>query len=268
MKVHIFIFTCERDADILKYCLLSLHELKKRLNEPDRLKVTLVFDKSERQPESSVYALAGMGVDDIRYSTFARKGNLNGSECVAGMLTTMVDYSADDTYWLCQLDSDCILQDFNYFKAIKGELGGEALGFSDALGPRFACAGPGLCISRNLARKIASLAKQPKYAKRIDRGPGYSDTVIGALAEIAGYRCHCLPYESAPYCPGSNAYKARVALYYNSEDGTPDEAFAAMSAIVHFDHKNAALALGSDKFEDRHKRVLEDMKRWYEERVK
>lgn len=267
MKVYLFIFTCKRDFNLLPYSVGSCKKIKDSLTGNDYLHIIACLDSGEEYSKEDYDYIRSLGVDQITLSKFPRKGNLNGSKCVVGMMDEFITYTPDDADFACQFDSDCILQCFGYFKSIKGELGGEALGFSDAMGGRFACAGPGLCIKKSLAKKIKVMAEDPKYAERIDKGPGYSDTMIGALAEMAGSPCHCLPYESAPLCEGSDKYRARVGMYFDEGKPFPNVAFCEMSAIIHFDNKNARTMAGSDDIKERLKLVELSMRGWYNSHI-
>lgn len=259
MTAYIYIFTYDRDIDLLQYCLKALTVAKNKLPEEDKMVVTVVNDlytgKSDLNEERALF----MGADRYLESKFYRKGNLNGVACIEGMLKTYIDNTPDDADYIMQLDADCLFQDFDWVRAagdMKINLAGQVIGYDRNVKAKIAATGPGLLMRKAFAKRLLNILQNQSIRERIDKGPGYSDIIFNMLADMLRVPCARFEYYDAqPRREGGR--KIRVAQYYILH-GRTNEEFLRESCIIHFDRKNV---------HDSHEYVLKGMKEWFEKEI-
>lgn len=257
MKLYIYIFTFDRDIDLLEYCLKSTLKTKEHLNEGEELVVSVVNDMRFGKSQLTKEKALELGADRYIESTFDRKGNLNGLECIEGMLRVYVDNTPDDADFAMQLDADCLLQDIEWARASKkygAMLAGQLIDKNDRSFPLMAALGAGMLLTKRLCKKILDLLKNVDIRDRISRGPGHSDVMLNVLTDMLRMCSVKYSYEEPPE---SNGRKLRMAQYYILGGRTNDK-FLKESCLVHVDRFNVG---------NSHRLVLEGMKDWYDRYV-
>lgn len=259
MKLYAYIFTFDRDIDILEYCLKSTLRTKEHLEDGDELVVTVVNDVRSGKSALTKEKALSMGADRYIETTFDRHGNLNGAECIEGMLQVYLDNTPEDADYAMQLDADCLLQDIAWAKTAKSynaALAGQLLSKDNQTYPMMIAIGPGMLLSRYLCTRLLAMLKNADVRQRIDSGPGNSDVMISVMTDSLRIRSVKFSYEEPPTCKGSNR-KAKMAYYYRTGYITSEEELKA-SCIVNVDRR----AVGG-----KHELVLSAMKDWYDKYV-
>lgn len=257
MKLYIYIFTFDRDIDLLEYCLKSTLKVKEKLDADAKLVVTVVNDLHSGESMLNEEKALKMGADRYIETKFDRKGNLNGLACIEGMLRVYVDNTPDDADFVMQLDSDCMLQDIMWAgmsKAYRAELAGQLIEKNDRSFPLMAALGSGMLLTKRLCLKILTLLENVDIRRRIDDGPGNSDVMLNVLTDMLRMCSVKYSYEEPPEIAGR---KIRMAQYYTL-GGISNDKFLKESCIVHVDRANAG---------NSHAMVLKGMKEWYDKYV-
>lgn len=253
MKLYVYIFTFDRDIDLLEYCLKSTLKAKEHLKEGEELVITVVNDLHSGKSALSDDRAIEMGADRYIETVFDRRGNLNGLECIEGMLKVYVDNTPDDADFVMQLDSDCLLQDIEWArvsKEHKAELAGQLINKGDRVFPLMAALGSGMLLSKRLCKKLLTLLANADVRRRIEDGPGNSDVMLNVLTDMLRMCSVKYSYENPPE---SNGRRIRMAQYYTL-GGMSNPDFLKESCIVHVDRFNAG---------NSHKLVLKGMRDWY-----
>lgn len=149
-----------------------------RLMYPDdRIRVILADDATaplSQTPE---------GVDGRIATTFKRNGNLNGIECVRGLLDTYVEASLDDDDWVVKLDPDTYI---SHLEWIKGCVKKHVISRERGIGCSFC--GASYAVTRDTAEKARLLSDRADLVERINRGKGQEGNVITCLCQMVGER--------------------------------------------------------------------------------
>lgn len=257
MKLYIYIYTYDRDIDLLEYCLKSTTRTKEHLLPGEEIVVTVVNDLHYGESLLTEEKALKLGADRYIETTFDRKGNLNGLACVEGMLKVYTDNTPDDADFVMQLDSDCMLQDIEWARMSKrhrAELAGQLINRGDRSFPLLAALGAGMLLTKRLCKKLLALLSNAEIRRRIDKGPGHSDVVLNVLTDMLRMCSVKYSYEDAPE---SNGKRIRMAQYYIL-GGISNDKFLKESCIVHVDRFNVG---------NSHALVLKGMKEWYDKYV-
>lgn len=100
--IHIHIFTYYGDCYIVKETVMCAKQALPEAN-------VVVIDEGEKQtPPNIRKEIEDLGAE-WRISTFPRRGNLRGKECVMGILTEMLASAMSDQDLLIKLDADTCL---------------------------------------------------------------------------------------------------------------------------------------------------------------
>lgn len=111
--IRIYIFTYAGDAQEAVACVRCA-----RTALPDAL-VTVADDAAFPVPEEARNALLAYGAR-YRRTDFPRNGNLNGPECVRGIISTLAAGSADDDI-IVKIDSDTALLSGEWVRNMSGD---------------------------------------------------------------------------------------------------------------------------------------------------
>lgn len=188
--MDIFIFTYAKDAALLPLCI----------GHAARHGRVVLADDAAAPACDEAEALA-MGASVYVRTEFDRKGNLNGSACVRGMLELYRDYG--EAEWLMQVDSNMLL--FRPEVLLPGDesrvaMVGQAAGYCDAWlmqTPVHYARGGGMLLRRDRVERMLTLMDKPGIVERIDSGKAYSDHVLTALCRMCGGEVQLLRHEGA-----------------------------------------------------------------------
>lgn len=115
-KIAVCYFTYNKDLDFLNESLKVLENTIKK--HPEHEVKVFVYDDSKSKPcikKKEIY-----GKPTLIKTKFDRKGNLNGFECINGMFIEYKKISETFDYdYLVKIDSDCVLNSFNYIKIVE-----------------------------------------------------------------------------------------------------------------------------------------------------
>lgn len=134
-KIGIVIFSYYKDENFLALCLKGLmHTIKK--HPQYNVKLFVVDDSTmERQIDTSLLPLEECGDSlEIMYSNFKRNGNLQGFECMVGMLNIYKNLiEIHDFDYIMKFDSDCVLNDLTFLKKTEEYIKNANLSFDNLL---------------------------------------------------------------------------------------------------------------------------------------
>lgn len=175
MNVALVYFTYERDAELLGMSLQALPQLRSR--EGDEVSV-FVFDDANAPlavvPEGVVY----------EQTSFDRKGNLNGLECIDGMLALYESvFERTGAEWIVKLDCDTYLNDLDWLRGMDAATVAQA-------GCRHVndfCSGACYAVSRAGVAAVRERLTGETWRKRA-RKAWCEDRVIGRIAETTAFR--------------------------------------------------------------------------------
>lgn len=107
MKIAILYFTYKNDWELLEQSLKALPMVEKRME--DELEVFVVDESCNPLPKIP---------DGVNYSQscFDRQKNLNGVECVEGMLTIYKSILEQGFDWLIKIDCDTVLNSIEWLR--------------------------------------------------------------------------------------------------------------------------------------------------------
>ena len=118
-KIAVCYFSYWKDIDFLNESLKVLEDTIAR--HPEYEVKTYVFDDArarQRLKKKDIY-----GSPTLISTTFDRKGNLNGFECIDGMFNEYKKIAAKFDYdYLIKLDSDCVLNSLDYISKVEVEV--------------------------------------------------------------------------------------------------------------------------------------------------
>lgn len=198
-NIGIVIFSYYKDEDFLSLCLKGLLTTIKK-SPMYNVKVFVVDDKNMKK-KINVNNLPFEKYGDkleILYSNFDRKGNLNGFECMVGMVNiykTLTDkYDLD---YVLKFDSDCFLNSFDYIWQTEQALQKKNISIDRLLqtGSSFCnlcCQGCAQTISRNGVHALTMMFYNMlegktemgiRLRKRVSMGY-YEDRVMSMLLEM------------------------------------------------------------------------------------
>lgn len=226
--MDIYIYTYKTDAALLT---VSVPQAAKHGH------VILVDD--EANPATDDAGAVTLGANEYVRTNWSRRGNLNGSAAIRGMLETYRDHGTDD--WVMQCDSDTLLfrPDLLLSAAPKNAtMIGQRRGLDDNanLGPWVTSCGTSMLLRRDTITAMLALMDRSDIVARIDAGPGYSDHVITVLHQMAGGRCHLRRQSQAPMRDG---VWCRTAAHIIGRDHNPLTDNAAVifvyNKIVNYD---------------------------------
>lgn len=198
-NIGIVIFSYYKDEDFLILCLKGLlHTISKH---PEyNVRVFVVDDNNMKQK----ITLSNLPIADyngklqVLYTDFDRKGNLNGFDCMFGMVSTyktLVDqYNLD---YIMKYDSDCFLNDLSFIKRAEEALLAQGISLDRLvqIGSSFCnicCQGCAQTMSKNGVNGLASLfynmknltSPQAKILRRRCELGYYEDRVMSMLLEM------------------------------------------------------------------------------------
>ena len=107
-KFFVNIFTYKEDEEIVKYSALSAKYVL-----GDDVEVNVIDDNKHPISEEKIKELNELGIF-YRQSTFDRKHNLNGKECVVGILEEIKKSTKGRAGVSIKLDSDTIIIQYFY----------------------------------------------------------------------------------------------------------------------------------------------------------
>lgn len=189
MKIAVVIFTCLRDRFLAA-------EAARRLVGPD-VSVTMCFDEKESVPSDTVPE----GVR-LSFSRWPRRGNLNGKECVIGILAELQRAATEaGAEWACKVDSDTLVNP--KFFALLARPGADAVGFhAKSRGWYGACYAMRARILPKLFERAEKLPVSPelKYPE---------DVTMGGLLLRCGF-----PHQKHNLAWKNNVTNAEVPIRY------------------------------------------------------
>lgn len=118
-KIAVCYFSYHKDIDFLNE---SLKHLQKTIERHSEHEVRVyVFD--DGRCDKNIKKKELVGSPTLIATHFNRNGNLNGFECIYGMFTEYAKISQRFEYdYLIKLDSDCVLNTFDYILAVENRL--------------------------------------------------------------------------------------------------------------------------------------------------
>lgn len=118
-KIAVCYFSYHGDVDFINESLKALQKTIKKHSEHE-VRV-FVFDDGRCEKKLKKKELHGS--PNLITTHFNRNGNLNGFECIAGMFNEYAKISKNFDYdYLIKLDSDCILNSFDYLATVENRL--------------------------------------------------------------------------------------------------------------------------------------------------
>lgn len=118
-KIAICYFSYHKDKEFLNNSLKVLENTIER--HPEHEVRVYVFDDGRCDKHLKKKELYGNPT--LITTTFDRKGNLNGYECINGMFNEYLKISEKFDYdYLIKLDSDCVLNSFDYLYRVENEV--------------------------------------------------------------------------------------------------------------------------------------------------
>lgn len=125
MKIALVYFTFNKDEDLLELSLKSVERLKVR-----GYNIDVYIANDINNPINKIF-------NNCKYinTSFDRKGNLHGMQCVAGMIDVMTDIAKCGYDWICKIDSDVILNSLSELQAVDfqkyAQFGFQSLNYPD-----------------------------------------------------------------------------------------------------------------------------------------
>lgn len=198
-NIGITIFSYYKDEDFLALCLRGLAFLIKKYPQYN-VRVFIVDDKNMKQKinvDNLPFADFNGNIE-ILYTDFDRKGNLNGFDCMYGMVSTykhlVNKYNLD---YIMKYDSDCFLNELDFIWKTENALkeAGISLDRLMQTGSSFCnicCQGCAQTMTKNGVNALASLFYNMKMCanehakilrKRVELGY-YEDRVMSMLLEM------------------------------------------------------------------------------------
>lgn len=200
--MDIFIFSYKKDAELLPICIEQAKQHGKVYLIDDSISPAISREQAEL-----------LGVTEYILSTFDRKGNMNGSDCVQGILNIYASHGSED--WIMKLDPDTLLfyPELLIPEQNAADLIGQSSGTSDSWTLRTPIGygkGSGMLMRRDLISELLELLKDDDIKTRIDSGVGCADYVITILTRMLGKKTKLLAHESAEI---KNNIYCRIANY-------------------------------------------------------
>lgn len=119
-KIAVCYFSYWKDIDFLNNSLKVLHKTIDKFKDKHEVRV-YVFDDGRCQKHLKKKEL--FGNPTLIKTSFDRKGNLNGYDCIEGMFKEykkiMDKFDCD---YIIKLDSDCVMNSFDYITAAENEM--------------------------------------------------------------------------------------------------------------------------------------------------
>lgn len=220
MNIHCFLFVYNGNKEATPYTVKCLRWAAAKLRSYDSVKITVADDA--RHPaftdKKEQEGLKAIGVDEYVQTSFPRRGNIRGGECVIGMLK-LYNSTSCKTDWVIQCDNDMLLKTFEYLRVEGADLTGHR---RDDI-PTHAnwiyniVYGPGLSIRRRFVPAMLEIAQAYPFVTE-DKDGVASDVFQCACAVKAGalvsahtpeYGCYHVTPEYRYFAAYLDAFKDR-----------------------------------------------------------
>lgn len=184
MKVALCYFAYSGDAPLLDLALQAVPRLRAQGHIVD---VYVVDDAASpmKEPPSG-----------CRYWTtrFNRKGNLNGSECICGMVDVYNAIFKNGMYeWVLKVDCDTFVNSLDWLVGISSQI----YSFAGTTHRQDYCTGSCYAVSRNAAEWLKSRFQEPSWRGAAQRG-FCEDKVLYNMCKLSGMPVHALQLKDTP----------------------------------------------------------------------
>lgn len=184
MKIAICFFSYSGDAPLLDLSLQAVPRLRAQGHAVD---VYVVDDAASplKEPPSG-----------CRYwtTTFDRKGNLNGAECICGMVDVYNAIFKNGMYeWVLKTDCDTFVNSLDWLVGISSQI----YSFAGTTHRQDYCTGSCYAVSRNAAEWLKSRLQEPSWRGAAQRG-FCEDKVLYNMCKLSGMPVHALQLKDTP----------------------------------------------------------------------
>lgn len=184
MNVALCFFTYSEDAPLLDYALQAVPRLRA---QGHAVHVYVIDDA--RSP----LAMPPVGCRYWR-SEWARGGNLNGAECICGMVDEYNAIFNMGLYeWILKVDCDTFVNSLDWLDGISSQ----ETAFAGTIHVNDHCSGACYAVSRNGAEWLQERLQEPSWVGAAQRGY-CEDKVLYNMCKLSGMKVHALRANCKP----------------------------------------------------------------------
>jgi hypothetical protein len=127
-------------------------------------------------------------------TTFDRKGNLNGAECICGMVDVYNSIFQNGIYeWILKTDCDTFINSLDWLHGVSSR----THAFAGTIHVNDHCSGACYAVSRNGAEWLQSRLQEPSWRGAAERG-FCEDKVLYNMCKLSGMQVHALRANDKP----------------------------------------------------------------------
>ena len=184
MNVALCFFTYSGDATLLDMAVQAVPRLRRQGHKVDFYVIDDAFSPLEMPPAGCRYWR----------TTFDRKGNLNGAECIVGMVDEYAAIFRMGLYeWVIKVDSDTFLNNIDWLK----EVSSQNTAFAGTIHVNEHCSGACYAVSRNGVDWLQERFKESSWVGAAERGY-CEDKVLYNMCKLSGMQVHALRADALP----------------------------------------------------------------------
>lgn len=181
MNVALVFFTYEGDAALLELAVQAAPRLRRQGHAVD----VYVVDDAARP-----LAVPPAGCR-YRRTEFARGGNLNGAECIVGMVDVYDDVFRGGVYeWVIKADCDTFVNDVEWLRGVQGV-------FAGTVHVNRHCSGSCYALRRDGVEWLRARLAEPSWRGAAQRGY-CEDRVLFNMCRMSGMGVHALAANGRP----------------------------------------------------------------------
>lgn len=126
---------------------------------------------------------------------FKRRGNLNGAECICGMVDVYNAIFKNGFYeWVLKVDSDTFVNSLDWLHGVSAQ----DYALAGTVHRKDYCTGPCYAVSKNGAEWLRDRLHEPSWRGAAERG-FCEDKVIYNMCKFSGLKLHVLKLEGEPH---------------------------------------------------------------------
>lgn len=184
MKVALCYFTYSNDAPLLELALQAVPRLRAQGHAVDVYIIDDAASPMKEPPAGSRYW----------QTHFDRKGNLNGSECICGMVDVYNAIFKNSVYeWVIKVDSDTFVNSLDWLRAVSSQ----THAFAGTVHVHDYCSGSCYAVSRNGVEWLQERLQEASWKGAAKRG-FCEDKVIYNMCKMSGMQVHALRADCKP----------------------------------------------------------------------